>query len=332
MIRGLALAGMLLVACRIAAAQTVTPAQYSRTVGQVAGELDRAARASAQSDRLAQAALGKLPERVVVRDPAGGPRVAVDNSQLLQGLRDDVARGRRGITSAAGVLRNLQANLKQPIGAVPPDAREVLARVLHRGEYRPSRLAALELRIVRWIERVIERISRAVDRATRYIGDRFPSVRMPPSVGRLVLIVVLIVVGVLILYLIARIVMRMGPRVGRPRGEGPTPPTPTKPHTDWLADAEAALRAGDYRGALRALHMAALMRLDEAGHIRYVDSRTDGRFVRALRESGRSEIADALAALSLVFAAAWYGKAPAGPTEYLSAQAQWRQLEALAAA
>jgi len=308
----------------------MTPAQYSSTVGQVASELDRASRAGAQSDLLAQAAVGKLPEHVVVRDPAGGPGVAVDNSQLLQALRDDVARGKRGIASAADVLRNLQANLRQQGRPSPADARKVLARVLHR--VKPGRIAAWEMRVTRWINRALRYIERLLNRATRYIGDRVPSVRLPSGAGRFVLIVLLIVIGVLILYLIARIVTSMGPRAGRPRAEGPTPPTPTRPHTAWLTEAEAALRAGDYRGALRALHMAALMRLDEAGHIRYIDSRTDGRFVRALRESGRSETADALAALSLVFAAAWYGKAPAGPTEYLSAQAQWRQLEALAAA
>jgi hypothetical protein len=319
--RALALAATLLLACRIAAGQSLTPAQYVRAVGEVASELDRAAHAGAQSDRLAEAALGKIPKHVVIQNPRGGPGVAVDNSQLLQGLGDDIARGKRGITSAAGVLRNLQANLKHQGQPAPADARTVLARVLRRGEFRPSRFAALQLRIIRWIDRIL-----------RAIAHLIPSVNVPASTGRLLLILLLIAVGVLVLYLIARLVMSLGPRPGRPKVEAPPSPTVMRPHTAWLAEADAALRAGDHRSALRALHMAALMRLDEAGYIRYVDSRTDGRFVRALRDSGRPEIAEALAALSLVFAVVWYGMAAAGPTEYATAEAQWRQLEALAVA
>ena len=330
MTRTVALAAILLLWCRIAAGETLTPAQYSSTVGQVASELDKASQAGAQSDRLAQAALAKLPQHLEVQMPMGGAGMVVDNRWLLQALREDVARGKRGIASAADVLRNLQANLRQQGRPTPADARKALARVLRR--VKPGRLAAWEMRATRWIDRALRYIDRLLNRATRYIGDRVPSVRLPSGTGRFVLIVLLAAIGVLILYLVARIVTSLGPRAGRPTVEGASPRTEMKPHSAWLADAESALGVGDYRGALRALHMAALMRLDEAGHIRYVDSRTDGRFVRALRESGRSEMAEALAALSLVFASAWYGMAPAGPTEYLSAQAQWRQLEALAAA
>jgi hypothetical protein len=327
--RTFASAAILLLSCCIAAAETMTPAQYSSKVGEVAQELDRASRAGARSDRLAQQALAKLPRHVEVRMPAGGAGTHVDNGDLLQALRDDVARGKRGTASAASVLRNLQATLRRQGPPAPADARKVLARVLHR--VKPGRIAAWEMAAIRWVERALRYIESLLNRAGRYIGARVPSVHLPPGTSRFLLIALLIVIGVLILYLIARIVTSIGPRAGRPAAEEASPSAKTKPHTAWLADAEAALRVGDYRGGLRALHMAALMRLDEAGHIAYVDSRTDGRFVRALRETGRTETADALAALSVIFAAAWYGKAPAGPTEYLRAQAQWRQLEALAA-
>ncbi len=100
-------------------------------------------------------------------------------------------------------------------------------------------------------------------------------------------------------------------------------------HADWLAEAEANLKAGDCRAALRALHMAALLKLDEAGILTYQSSATDGRFLRLLRSKGLNDLAAALSSLNHLFVLVWYGNRPAGPQEYAAAQARWRELEAL---
>ena len=321
MIRALALAAALLVCGRTAVGQPLTAREYGRVIGHAAQALERAAKAGEEAKRQAQAAVSEVPERAVVRPQSGGAPVEVDNRKLLKALRAKIAGGKRGIGAAAQVLRNLRQNLETTAKAPPADAREALARVLRRREFRPSRLAALQEALYRKLARIIS-----------YIFEHLPGLSLPADVRRPLLIAAFAVVAAAALFLVMRLVLRLAPRGGKAEVEAATRPPEIKPHAAWLEEAESALRAGDHRAALRALHMAALMRLDESGHIRYVDSRTDGGFLRALRESGRHDLADALAALSVIFAIVWYGMAPAGPTEYRAAREHWDKLEALAAA
>ena len=72
-------------------------------------------------------------------------------------------------------------------------------------------------------------------------------------------------------------------------------------------------------------------RLDELGVLPFNRGATDGQFVHQLRRKGRQAEAKALVGLNRLFAVAWYGGRPTGPTEYEAAQAQWRELEALTA-
>jgi len=320
-IRAFALAAALFSCGCVAAGQPLTPAQYARIVGGAAQGLHQAARAGKESKRLAQVALGRLPGRAVVQSGAGAPPLTVDNRGLLRALRDEVARGPSGIMSAAQVLRNLQRNLEIDVTPAPADARGVLAAVLRRREFRPSRWEQLRERFYQWLARVIDAI----------LG-LLPDLGLPATTLRVIALIVLAVAGAIALLLVLRLVMTMASRPRKASLPAAVSRAAVKPHSAWVAEADEALRSGDYRGALRALHMAALMKLDEAGHIRFMESRTDGRFTRALRDGGRHELASALSALSLVFAAAWYGAAPAGPQEYAAAQEHWHRLEALAAA
>lgn len=324
MIRALALAAALVVCGGTAVGQPLTAREYGRVIGHAAQALDRAAKAGEEAKRQAQAAVSEVPERAVVRPQSGGAPVEVDNRKLLKALRARIAGGKRGIGAAAQVLRNLQQNLETTAKAppaAPTDARQALARVLSRREFRPSRLAALQEALYRKLARIIS-----------YIFEHLPGVSLPADVRRPLLIAAFTVVAAAALFLVVRLVLRLAPRGGKAEVEAAARPPEIKPHAAWLEEVESALRAGDHRAALRALHMAALMRLDESGQIRYVDSRTDGGFLRALRESGRHDLADALAALSVIFAIVWYGMAPAGPAEYRAAREHWDELEALAAA
>jgi len=316
-----ALVAVLLIGGHIAAAEPLSSVRYARIVADTATALEQAAKAGDHSRQLATAALKQIPRRAQVSALPGAQPVQVDNRRLLDGLQEEVIAGRRGIEAAARTLHSLQYGLQAANAPSPPDARKVLAEVLRRGEFKPSRLAVLQARLYRLVVRMIE-----------WIIDHWPHVHGAGVNLRPFFIALLGVIAALTLYFIVRLVLRLVPR-GETQGVlSPPPSAPIKPHAAWLTDAEAALNAGDYRAALRALHMAALMRLDEAGQIRYVDSRTDGRFVRALRDGGRDDLADALGRLSRLFAYCWYGMAPAGPAEYAAASEQWMRLEALAAA
>jgi hypothetical protein len=336
-IRAFALATALILCIGIAAADAMTPGEYARAVAGAAQGLEQAAKAGKQSKPLATAALDRLPRRVVVRQGPTGPAVEVDNRELIRDLREQVVGGRSGIKGAARVLRNLERSIGPRAQPAAADARTVLAGVLRGKDFKPSRIESIMARITSIRDRVVSAIGRFIDRVLRGIrrvlrplSKYAPDVALPRDLWHSVAVVLVAVILAIIIYLIVRLVLRIIPRGPAPQRVQAPEPVPIRPHADWLADAESALRAGDYRSALRALHMAALMRLDEGGFIRYMDSRTDGRFTRALRDSGRHDLAETLAAISTPFAAVWYGAAPARPGDYVAAQEHWKRLEALA--
>jgi hypothetical protein len=314
-------AALLLGGCT-AAAEPLSSARYARIVADAAAALERIAR-SGGSQRAATATLARIPQQAQVVTTPGAPPFRVDNRRLLAGLKAEVVAGRWGIETAAQTLRNLQYSLQPASAPAPSDPRQALARVMRRGEFKRGRLDALSAGFYRWIARIID-----------WIINHFPSLPSIRGLGlnlRTFFIVVLAMIAALTLYFIVRLVLQLVPRGAMPGQPARPPSVPIRPHAAWLAEAEAALTAGDYRAAMRALHMAALMKLDEAGRIRYLDSRTDGGFVRALRDDGRDDLADALGRLSRLFAYCWYGMTPAGPDEYAAAREQWVRLEALSA-
>jgi hypothetical protein len=325
-----ALAAAVFLACGLAAARPLTDSEYSRVLTQVAGRLVQAA-AARDGVSLTRAALDGLPDRCQVQAAPNAPPLAVDNRELLRRLRRQVAQGPDGVRFAAQVVQNLAVSCRAgPRPAPPTHAHRVLAEVLSRPEFHPSPLAGLQARFLRWIGRavqwVLDTIASVLDRLTG-LGPR-----LPRRAQRAILVALLVLSAGATLVLIARLALRIassrtGPRPATAAGQGRDLP----PHQHWLSQAEAATRSQDYRAAVRALHMAALMRLDEGGRISYVSSQTDRRFVRALKEHQLDDLSDSLAALNRLFAVVWYGFAPAGPDEYRLAREHWSRLEALSA-
>lgn len=314
-------AAAFLLPCSLAAGRTLTPAQYGRILRDTAQRLEQAAEADENTEARAKAALGNLPQRAEIRSGPGAPAIEADNVELLRTLERQVSRDGEGIRGAAQVLRNLQHGVEFDAQPARGDARQALARVLARREFQPSRLLRLRLRLAEWFARALEFIF-------GWLPETGAGASLPYLIARVVLWGALGLAAAAALFLLVRMAIRLA---GTARRQPPAEPEAraVKPHSAWLADAEAALEARDYRAAVRALYMAALMRLDDAGHLSYDDAHTDGRFVRALRGKGRSDLAQALAALSQLFAAVWYGLAPVGPQECAAARERWNELEAM---
>jgi hypothetical protein len=313
-------ASLVLLICCSAAAEPLARAEYAGKLAKAASGLDQAAAPGGEGKRRAEAALALVPERVQVAVPGEEP-VVVDNRELLAALRQQTSRGRDGIQAAARTLRSLQSAVAAPPTLTPANARAVLARVLKRSEFRPSRLARLQAQALAWLKRLLESVFRAV-----------PSFHLGLSRGvqRAILAGLLALSALFTLILVGRIVL--GAAAFRRRAQeaqSAASPPPLRSHEQWLAEAEADAASADYATAIRALHMAALMKLDKAGRISYQSSRTDGRFERALRAAGLHEVADVLRELNRLFAAVWYGLAPAGPEQYQRARQQWDRLEAM---
>jgi hypothetical protein len=92
-------------------------------------------------------------------------------------------------------------------------------------------------------------------------------------------------------------------------------PDPTKRSTaEWLADADAAAAAGEFRRAVRALYLALLSALCRRGVLRYDPARTNGEYVRQFR--GSSDDRTTFRRVTNVSDAAIYGDFAPGADDY----------------
>jgi len=89
----------------------------------------------------------------------------------------------------------------------------------------------------------------------------------------------------------------------------------------WIAAARLHAAAGDYRRAYRAVFLAILIRLDRRGAIRYERSKTNGDYVRALRNA--PDLLAFLRPLANEFDARWYGHVEATKTDFDRLLAQY---------
>jgi hypothetical protein len=312
--------------CRSAAAMPISQSEYAARLGKAAAFVDQAARRGGGGEPSAKEALKLVPERAEVTMP-GTEAMAVDNRELLRTLRQHIDSGKDGMEAAGAMLRSLQNAVQPGPAASITGARDVLAGVLGRSEFQPSRLAKAQAWVMRLLSRALELLQQALER----IASRLPSLHLGLSraAQRAVLGILLAASVLITLYLVVRLVLRAaGARWHVEQARMPVS-EPAKSHAQWLVEADAACGSGDYASAIRALHMAALMKLDSAGHVSYESSRTDGRFERALRARGMHEMAIVLGELNRLFAAVWYGLTPAGSEQYRQAHVQWARLEAM---
>jgi hypothetical protein len=296
----------------------MTRTEYARLVGRAAAALEEAAKAGQSGVPTAQRALEQAPARVDVQTTPGGTAVHVDNRVLLRQLGKDATSGAKGMRSAAQTLRSLESTLAAIPPVAPGNARQVLRGVLARGEFHESRLERLQRLFYAWLAG-----------AGLWILSHLPDWGVSGDVLAIVAWALLAIAGLVII--IAAMRLLAAPRRRVKRAREPAPSAAVRRAHEWLAEAARAAEAGDYRTAVRAVHMAALTRLDEAGVVSFDSAVTDSRIVRALRERGKHEAAATLAALNRLFALVWYGNAEAREAEYLDADARWGELEALTA-
>lgn len=312
-----ALAVLLVCWSSAALAAPMTSAEYARIVDRAADAFEQATEVGQSGMAGAQLALKQIPTRIDVRLTPGGAVIHVDNRKLLRQLWKDLSGGAKGVRAAARTLRNLESG----IVAAPPsplaNAGQALREVLARREFRESWLERMKRLFYDWLLRLLASIT-----------SRFPKVALPAKILAIIAWAVLSIAGLVIIVAGLRLLTR--PR-RRARG-APAPRAIVRlTHADWLEQAAKAAESGDYRTAVRAVHMAALARLDEAGMVSFDSAATDSRFVRMLRERGQHEVAVTLEALNRLFALIWYGSAHAREPDYLAAQARWGELKGMTA-
>lgn len=132
-----------------------------------------------------------------------------------------------------------------------------------------------------------------------------------PTIGR---IAVLSIVGIAVLVLAYWIYKILKRNAGIESFMPEVVPVSAKQWSKWMAEAQAAAAAGNWREAIHLSYWAGISFLEERGMWRPDKARTPREYLRLLAPS--SEYRAALSTLTREFEVIWYGYKEAGPESY----------------
>jgi hypothetical protein len=282
----------------------MTPAQYG-------AELDRLLAATEQPARTGPP-ISQLPKELppAWQVQAGDQKFAISTEGLARDLRRLHQRFDPELQQSIGQkLRGLRADLAGYEKA-PSDIsrqRAILAGIVARREFQ-------DLHGPSWSERLKQRLVEALF----FFLQRFFSLSVIPTVGR-ILVYCLLGVAVLVLALWLYRSLRRG--AATERVVPPVLPLSAQEWTVWLSEARAAALRGNWREAIHLSYWAGICFLEMAGMWPPDRARTPREYVRLLPSA--SQYQPALTALTRDFEVVWYGKQEA------DAQAFSRALERL---
>ena len=115
-----------------------------------------------------------------------------------------------------------------------------------------------------------------------------PEFTLPPWVGVALLWTAVTATALLVAWIIYQVIVYL---LANRVAPGPSAvlkavvePEPKRSASEWLREAKRLEQAGDWRGACRALYMAALQTLSDRGWIPEQHSRTDGEYLAELHQ------------------------------------------------
>jgi hypothetical protein len=261
-----------------------------------------------------------FPETEEVSGPAGTVRVEHTSlweewkavpvegkarQESLERLRDRLAAVRAQVTSGDGV---------SGVGAAAPAGwREKLTQVLRRPEFMKRQTEEdWRVRLVQWLR---DKLGFLFPRATA---------RM---VGGALRWIIYVLAGVTLCGVLVVLVRAALPLVSRDRRtprEPPSVPAGVETEESLLALADARRRAGDLRGAARAVFGWMLLGLQRAGRLEDDPALTNREHLNRLKAG--DSVHAAFERLSGQFELAWYGFHPMAPEEFAAFRAECQRL------
>lgn len=263
-----------------------------------------AAAAARRNDRLGLEDAGaRLAAVTVVR--VGDETLPADNRWLAAELARPAPRN----ALIATRLTALADALSLPPGAAPPDALERLRAILVRPPFADATPQTPQwwTDFWNWVGRVLEALLR-------------PLTNVQPAAGSGTTLVVA-ALGILLLVGIG-LYLFLGLRRSLVRSAQAAPAADEETLTarEAIDQAGELIRSGDHRAAVRYLHLAALLWLDERGALRYDRALTNREHLERLRDN--PELRGRLVPIIATFDRVWYGHAPITPAELDTYRAQ----------
>ncbi len=287
-----------------------TPGEYRESIRSALADLETDGPGSAE--RVA----ARLRSLAPIALPDGGS-VSPDLEGVLTALEYRPA----DLTGARVRLRALLVELDRaesgPAIDWGSDPRERLLGILVRPEFRPTPepdpLAALYLRVWKtlgeWFGSIFgplwDWLAEQWNRLWEAGGKE-----VAPVAGSVAGLALLLGVVVWVVRSLRRAV---GPEVARLKGAREAAGLSSERMRD---EALRLLQAGEFRGAMRALYLAALLRWDELGKLRFDRSLTNREVLARARGSGDAVLVQGLSPLVERFDRFWYGGAPCSAEDY----------------
>jgi hypothetical protein len=271
----------------------------------------REALAAAQrNDRFGlQQAGTRLANTTSVRLPDGA-QVPVDN----RWLQAEIQKSDPDFTLLSDRLGALVDALAQPASAAPADARARLQQILTNPPFQSSQPSQPS-----WLRQFLDWLGRLLERLLRPVGETAQN-----SSGAITWTVALIG-GLLLAAVIGYLLLGLRRTMVRDANLASDDPEANMTAKVAFDQASALARGGDYRTAVRYLYLAALLRLDERGLLRYDRALTNREYLEQVRDN--PALQERLMPVVATFDRVWYGHVPLDAAAFAANRAQ---VEALA--
>jgi hypothetical protein len=237
----------------------------------------------------------------------------VDLWPIIADLRSDPPHLDRARTH----LETLSAALDRAAPGVDADAAQAtLERVLARDEFAvrdETQDSTFWSNFWDWVARGVERVLQPVAEWLDRLFGPAGGTGGVAAWSRILLGIVGITFIVVVLVAVFRTVRRsMTGEVAQLREDHEQLPSAAEAR----ADAERLLQEGNYRAALRALYLATLLRLEEAGRLRFDRSLTNLEVLQTARLANDALLLERLSPLVERFDRVWYGGQPCSAEDY----------------
>lgn len=256
-----------------------------------------------------------LLETIKPVEVGSGGTIAPDLTLILDDLQASPPRVDRALVRIESLIDALQHATRSP--EQDDNARVALDRVLEREEFAivepDDGPPTLRERITTWIG---DRIAAIVERLAEWLAP-VAGAGEGVGAGYVVMRAILAVIGIVAVVVVIVLVIRnvrasMTSDVARLDAEQELRLT----SADARADAERHVQSGNFREALRAMYLATLLRLDEAGRLRFDRSLTNQEVLGVTRLHGDVTLQQRLVPLVERFDRVWYGNAPCSGDDY----------------
>jgi len=260
-----------------------------------------------------------LPEHLTVE--VNGEVYQVDNSSIHKTLEDvkslAVEEQFKKIIQVKQILHALEVRFAERVGATASDETKEQAK---------SRLESILARPEYTTEPRGNALSRAIENSYNRLRSLFPRQRSmsPGRLDWLTFIVEMVVISlaVAVLLYVALVLLRRFGRIRRPRvrkkkqarivlGERLEPEATS---TDLLSQAEALVRHGDIRGAIRKAYIALLVELGDRKLISLAQYKTNRDYLNSVRSV--PPLHSTMRGLTAIFERHWYGVEQATPDDW----------------